>query len=54
VEVSLAAGSTLHLGFTYKYTAEGAEGLLRADGLEVCTRTMSEDGAFLLLLLRRR
>jgi len=50
--VRLAEGSTLELGFTYKYTAQGLEGLLAAGGLRAEARFASPGGEFMLLLLR--
>lgn len=51
--VRLAAGTTLRLGFTFKYTAQGIERLLNLHGFEVAERFATPDAAFLLLLLQR-
>jgi len=50
-DVQLAAGTTLQMGFTYKYTAPSALGLLISHGLAPQARFSSEGGDFLLLLL---
>jgi uncharacterized SAM-dependent methyltransferase len=49
-EVLLAAGETIRLGFTYKYTAAQVEEYLKRHGFQVVERYLSPDGNNLLAL----
>jgi len=49
-KISLAAGDTIGLGFTYKYTDSQVEGYLKHYGFHKIERFLSSDGNNLLLL----
>ena len=50
-KVSLAAGETIRLGFTYKYTAAQVEEYLERHGFNIVERYLSPDGDNLLALV---
>jgi len=53
-KVSLEAGDTINLGFTYKYTRPQVEGYLPRHGFEQLELFLSADGCNLLVLVRKR
>ena len=53
-KVSLSAGDTINLGFTYKYTRPQVEGYLQKHGFEQLELFLSTDGCNLLVLVRKQ
>ena len=52
-KVLLAAGDTIHMGFTYKYTCRQVQGYLKRHGFQEVELLLSPDGENLLTLVRK-